>query len=326
MMDHTEIVKLTVLEMVYPPLSNQEAVWIQDVPEVEELLRQSDFYMIAGRAEARFTHFPVTNVEGQLTFDFNIGNDFTDQVTVYPELLPAVVDADPDVIDLELGEKIIRVLGGSETDDDLTLLDWFTTEKLLMDRSRGVPGIEGLDRFLEASTYELLYVGIAKVGDTFDRLIAHGHKARMDLLANEPQRLPGASVTDEIYLFMFRIDPLVIRTFGSEEVFDETTFQNNFVDHKRIVADVEKAYVSLLKPEYNKVLFKNYPRGADGLFGSDFLRYGYVIRENLVFNTPHGAIRGGVDAISGMISNAADGIYIEGDSVVLMRGDEDYGK
>ena len=38
--------KLSLLETVYPPISNQEAVWLQNDPEVEALLRQSDFYMI----------------------------------------------------------------------------------------------------------------------------------------------------------------------------------------------------------------------------------------------------------------------------------------
>ncbi|MGY4501215.1 hypothetical protein ACVWYH_005146 [Bradyrhizobium sp. GM24.11] len=46
--------KLTVIETVYPPISNQEAVWMQSDPAVEALLRQSDFYMIAARAEARY--------------------------------------------------------------------------------------------------------------------------------------------------------------------------------------------------------------------------------------------------------------------------------
>jgi hypothetical protein len=36
------------------------------------------------------------------------------------------------------------------------------------------------------------YVGIARKSDTFDRLFKRGHKAHIDILANEPQRYPGA--------------------------------------------------------------------------------------------------------------------------------------
>jgi hypothetical protein len=57
----------------------------------------------------------------------------------------------------------------AEADDDV--VDWFTTERLLWARQQGMPGISGLNNCIEALTYELLYVGIAKAGDSFDRLI-----------------------------------------------------------------------------------------------------------------------------------------------------------
>jgi hypothetical protein len=44
--------KLTFLKTVYPPISNQEAVWLQTDPEVEALLRRSDFYMLRPRRGA----------------------------------------------------------------------------------------------------------------------------------------------------------------------------------------------------------------------------------------------------------------------------------
>ena len=43
------------LDLVYPPISNQEAVWLERDPEVQEELRASNFYMIAARPEAKFT-------------------------------------------------------------------------------------------------------------------------------------------------------------------------------------------------------------------------------------------------------------------------------
>jgi hypothetical protein len=42
------------LDLMYPPISNQEAVWLERDPEVQEELRASNFYMIAGRPEAKF--------------------------------------------------------------------------------------------------------------------------------------------------------------------------------------------------------------------------------------------------------------------------------
>lgn len=70
-------VKVSTLTLVYPPMSNQETVWMQSNEAAEAILRQSDFYMIDGRAEARFENFqPIPN--DVLTFDFKVGDTFSD--------------------------------------------------------------------------------------------------------------------------------------------------------------------------------------------------------------------------------------------------------
>src|ERR1700732_1501424 len=58
------------LDLVYPPISNQEAVWLERIPEVQEELRASDFYMIAARREAKFTDIEID--EETHTARFNV--------------------------------------------------------------------------------------------------------------------------------------------------------------------------------------------------------------------------------------------------------------
>ncbi len=193
---------------------------------------------------------------------------------------------------------------------------WFTTEKLLLDRSRSAPGIRGLDRHSELAVYDLLYVGIARTGDSLDRLIAKGHHARTEILANEPQRYPGARVSDETYLFLFRANSLVMQTFEPEHEFADDDFEDK-LNRKQVVADAEKAFVSLLKPGYNKVQFAQYP------YGAGFARYGYPINEDVTFNTPHGRVRGAHDPL-GFISNRADFIFVNGDEVRLYISGVDF--
>lgn len=315
--------KVTFLETVYPPISNQEAVWLQNDPQVEALLRQSDFYMIGGRAEAKYLNLVIDPETYVITFDFAIGDDFRDPVEIHIRDLPAVEESDAESYWIEAGDKNIRVWDGPIGEPGSDVLEWFTTEKLIWDRSRGRAGIERFDRYREAATYDLLYVGIAKVGDSFDRLISNGHKARMEILGNEPQRYPGARVTDEIYLFLFNVQPLIMTTFEPEHDFENEDFSGAY-DQKRIVADAEKAFVSLLKPEYNVVKFASYPKGADGLYGSDFVRYGYAICEAFSFNTAHGRIRGSRDADTGFITNDADSIFVEGSTVKLFVSGVDF--
>ena len=315
--------KVTFLETVYPPISNQEAVWLQNDSEVEALLRQSDFYMIGGRAEAKYLNLAIDPDACVITFDFVIGDDFRDPVEIRIRDLPAVEELEAESFWIETGDKSIRVWDGPIGEPGSSVLEWFTTEKLIWDRSRGRAGIDRFYRSREAATYDLLYVGIAKVGDSFDRLISNGHKARMEILGNEPQRYPGARVTDEIYLFLFNVQPLIMTTFELEHDFENEDFSGAY-DKKRIVADAEKAFVSLLKPEYNVVKFASYPKGADGLYGSDFVRYGYAICEAASFNTAHGRIRGSRDATTGFITNDADSIFVEGNTVKLFVSGVDF--
>jgi hypothetical protein len=264
--------KISMLELVYPPMSNQEAVWFKDDPEVEPLLRESDFYVIGGRPEAKFSDFEKHDDEWVLRFKMTVEGGPSDDVRLDIKELPGVSDADPDNLWIELGPKFIRIWDGPEKQEGSNILAWFTTEKLLLDRSHNVPGIRGLDRHSELAVYDLLYVGIARTGDSFDRLIAKGHHARTEILANEPQRYPGARVSDETYLFLFRVNSLVMQTFEPEHDFTDDDFKDK-LNRKQIVADAEKAFVSLLKPGYNKVQFSQYPKGTDGLYGAGFARY-----------------------------------------------------
>lgn len=314
--------KVTALRTVYPPISNAHATVLQKDPEVEALLRTSDFYMIGGRAAAKMSDFETDVKKGKLRCSFAIGDGPSHPVAFNIHELPGVKRAGPS-LEIEIdqagsGFRIWDISGGKRE-----IAEWFTTEKLLWDRAHERPGIEGLEDVRVLATYDLLYVGIAKVGDSFDRLLARGHKARQEILAAEPQRYPGARVSDETFLFMFECDPLIITQFEPDHAFKESDLDGDY-EAKRITADAEKAFVSLLKPSYNVQLFPNYPKGTDGLYGSDYARYGYTIAEKMAFNTAHGSFRGGVDGATGMINNDADCIFIEGDAVQLFRSGVDF--
>lgn len=87
--------KLTSLRLVYPPISNQEAVWVEDDEDVVELLRTSDFYMIGARAEAKFSDFDADPETQTLRLKVNIGNTWADEVELALwELLP-IADGKP---------------------------------------------------------------------------------------------------------------------------------------------------------------------------------------------------------------------------------------
>lgn len=309
--------KLTVLTTVYPPISNADAVRLMRVPAVEEMLRTSDFYMIGARAQARLSNPQFDQDTNEMSFDFSIGGGPPYPVRVALQELPGVkaLKGEDFIVEFDKAGSGFKVWDEAGPKTDQEPAEWFTTEKLLWDRTRGRPGIYGLDNCRDLATYDLLYVGIAKVGDSFDRLLARGHKARQEILSSEHARAPGARPSDEIFLFMFKAEPLIMTTFDFDHEFTDEDLSGAY-DAKRIVADAEKAFVHLLDPPYNREKFINYPKGKDGLFGQGYRRYGYVIGEQMAFNTPHGRVRGGVDQF-GMISNDADAIFVEGETVAL---------
>jgi len=71
------------------------------------------------------------------------------------------------------------------------------------------------------------------------------------------------------------------------------------------------------------VKFRDYPKGLDGLYGSEYARYGYKLGETLAFNTAHGRMKGKRDT-QGHMTNDADFIFVEGDKVSLFVSGLDF--
>lgn len=296
--------KATYLELVFPPISNQEAHHFKDEP-ASEYMRESDFYMIGGKAKSRFSSIAFNEKDMEISFEIHVGDEYKSDGIIRISELDSICKLEGDTFGLSFDENSIEIV--YEKEDVAYIIDRFTPENILWFRSRNLNGILGIDNFEELFTYDLLYIGIAKVGDSYDRLIKKGHHARQAILSNEPQRYPGARVTDEVFLFLFRLEPLYVSTFGPGDEID-LDFDHQ---HKKVVADAEKAFVSLLQPNYNTVKFNQYPKGADGLYDSRLDRYSYSIGECITFNTAHGKIKGARNGELGGLLNKADFISVD---------------
>lgn len=310
-------VKLSTLNLVYPPISNRIASIGSDNERFAATISQSDFYMIGGRAKASFANLNYDANEGLVRFDIVIpgGPSSSGAIDVYK--IKRIGDDERDEFPVGVhGNDDYIIIDILSDDGDEERVAAYSPESVLMLVGRKEPGaIVGFKNYMEMSTYDLLYVGIAKKGDTFSRLIEHGHHARQKILSEEPQRFPGALVTDEIFIFPFTVDPMFINTFGADSEIEDGDLDFSY-NNKKIVADAEKAFVSLLKPPYNKQLFANYPRGADGLYGDGLNSYSYSIAEGLRFRTSWGEFDGARDFMSDF-SNDADSIIVKGDEITI---------
>ena len=178
--------------------------------------------------------------------------------------------------------------------------------------------LEGFSKHDVVCAYDLLYVGIAKEQDSYQRLIKNAHHARLRVLSEEEARKPGAHPSDEVILFLFDIEPLSMQQIAPE---DDDNFEIfNGADRKKVIADAEKAFVKLLDPSYNVVKFHSYPKGDDGLYGQGLDNYTYALNENMRFQTANSMFRGAYSEQG--FDNRQDTIMIEGDRVELLIADE----
>src|SRR5207237_3884641 len=101
------------LELVYPPISNQEAEWIKDDPEVQARLSHSNIYFIGQKPETFFL-FPKDvarriEKDGQIHFIYKSGYKKDTGYIDIDSVLQLHKLPDTVTIDIELGEKMIRI-------------------------------------------------------------------------------------------------------------------------------------------------------------------------------------------------------------------------
>lgn len=308
------------LQLVYHPVSNQEAEWLLEDKEAYDWIQRSKLYMIAHRAEITFENITVLQPQGIVKFTCHLG-DINSDVSLNVGELTNREDVDFDEIEIELGPKLIRFFDYKEGNKIEEPLEWFTTEKLLYDRWTNKRGISGLDNYKDFSSYELLYVGISKEEGSFKRLVKNAHQARIKILSNESPKTKDSRLTDELYLFFFDVVPLGIRSLDP----GDALLPNYDLKKEESIADAEKALVRLLQPKYNNVRFKDYPKGADGLYKAGLDAYSYVISESIQLSTKHARIRGEYRELAGerVLPQNADAIMISGDDVSFLEMNEE---
>lgn len=313
------------LELVYPPISNQESEWLKNDPESLDWFKRSKIYFIGQRAESKFileteesTLFNL-KLSMKINFGFKSGDKESKGSINLVKLFEyhGIPLTDFGDFDIELGDKLIRIWSTAKEDPEV--IDWFTTEKFLYDLSRKVPFFLGFENYRDFTKYHLHYIGISKKNDSFKRLVVKPHDKRLRILSNEHPQNEGSRVTDEIVLFFFDINSLEIKQFLHPTDFNEVG-QNELEDRLRIFKDAEKAFVKILDTNYNEVKFKNYPDYPDTIFNSTVERYSFAINEDIEFITDKTTIYGERDNI-GLPGALADFIFINKDdkSVELVK-------
>lgn len=309
--------KVSFLETVFPPFTNRNVKTLTDKANqnISDLLKESNFYMIAARAETSFVNFEIVPNSAKIKVDIQVNDTVVDSGIIDISKLDYLnkID-DPIIITTEQAILIDTTKKGTHAKI------WLTPDSIYWNLSRGADYLSGFQNYRTVCNYDLLYVGIAAKQDSYTRLLKKGHHVRQRILGEEDQRRAGAHVTDEIILFLYSIKPIFMKTF-SEDNYD-LGFGHGTDAQARIVADAEKAFIKLLDPQYNTQKFANYPKGEDGLFDQGMDSYSYSINEDFIFNTASSTFNG--KRGEHQFDNHQDFIHIEGEAVKLYISGKDF--
>jgi len=309
------------LELVYPPISNQEAEWLQSDLEVTEIISKSNLYFIGQKPETFFVFeddvVKKMETEQKIYFTYHSGQKKSDGYIDIRIIMNLSADSEPMNLDIELGKKLIRIWNLNNNE----VIQWFTTDKILFDKSRDNPFIGGFKDFKQFFVYNLHYVGISKKDDSFSRLVIKPHDKRLRVLSNEHPLNHGSRLTDEIVLFFFRVKSQEIKQFITDEDFEEIG-ENELGDYIRIIADAEKAFIKIMNSKYNEVKFESYPKSIDGLYNTSVAKHTYSIDEDVTFITDTNSIRGARKKL--ILDDQGDFIAISKTNVELIKIDESY--
>lgn len=279
------------LTLEYPPISNTEAYALKNDPEVRELLKKSDFYIIGMRDEAKFSFDDDKVKAAEATFlvpaSISMENGTTAEFVLDVNQLARDADlGELKTFFLAAGEKGIALFESEELEREWRPFAWFTPEKLIYERSRDASGICGFHNYADFGTYRLLYIGIAKSQSTLERLIDGAHDKRQEIISLE-RPSAGSHPSDEVILFPLSVKPnFVFKDITDPASRAQSTEQELVAQAKDLVIDAEKAIVSLFDPQYNDVKYKGFPSKAgttEGLLRHRYTAYGFELLENLTF-------------------------------------------
>ncbi len=318
------------LRLVHAPLSNQQADLLRKVKtagakRLKQRLGEAPIYMIAQRQEIFLENASFDDEAGVASFELVLGD----------KRLPGRVNVaslserygNPDAPSMRFAQRDNAIFVMDVNDKGESKIVWGGgPDLLLMEAWRRDPDVFFDGNVREFATYRLLYIGMSDNG-AYQRLINSPHHARLAILTNEWQIRAEARVSDELYFFLFEIEPLQIQMWGPEDEITDEQVQRLFapdmgLPEANLVCDVEKAFIRMLDTKYNEVKYISYPRVEGGVFDLGFDSYAYVIAEDITFEVQGQRVDGGYQY--GLpSSNEADIVMVRGDDVSLIDVSEE---
>lgn len=298
------------LELGYAPISAYTfKQLLKNDKNFPKYVANSHLYIIAQRAEITFNKFSFRNKK-EVHFELIQENNPNTVKCILPIFQEHIVSNKNEGLEINLqkrankkGIKNVPPYNGTQeiffikfdfqTKKENNRI-WFTPEKLLQNYWKGHIKVKFIGDIEKLLNYKVHYVGKATEQNICNRLSKHG--TFQDILSNEEALTYGNIPSNEIVVLLFRVKyNNTITNWGKESTNKEVTdylLNYELPDDKTVSLDAEKVLVKHLQPEYNRILFKSYPKPED-LINKDkhkVIYYGIEDPICLVYN--NGKIKG----------------------------------
>jgi len=186
-----------------------------------------------------------------------------------------------------------------ENEDEFLI--WFSPEKLLQNWWKRDIQCDIVGNYNSFLKYNVHYVGKATKQSIIKRLT--GHSTFQDILSLEAPVTEKQLPANEIVILPFAFEENIqMQSFGTDSDISslaEALRGENYPDQEKIFLDAEKALIKAMKPNYNKVLFKNYPVSKDGLYNEKYNTISYSFIDPIVLIYDEGEISGKINPMGG---------------------------
>lgn len=172
---------------------------------------------------------------------------------------------------------------------------WFSPDKLFYHHWKGNLIARFSDDYNDMLNFKIHYVGKSTEQNICERL--SDHSTFKEILTNETPLSFGNIPSNEIMLLLMRIcDNNSIVSWGKEATPEEMAdFILNYQlpSDKTISLDAEKALIKHLQPNYNKILYKSFPKNNDLVHTDYHSVLLYAFRDPISLIYSQGTMKGG---------------------------------
>ena len=279
--------------------------YLANDPEIQRLTKDSFFYLILQRPILTFENISISQTT--LNFEIHQKQNIQKLKCKLPFIQKEMFSKDDkrsleflsnnDTVWNEIGElyEIQNIKCFKVVNKDLNFIKLLTPEWIIRDHYNDNISIEIEGNILDFLNYKIHYIGTATKQKITDRLNSHSNLQK--ILSEETSIQKGDLNSLELCIMFFEIQGnsqyslLTSKDLEKERNDMVKLFQGGFADDEKMVfQDAEKAFVQYIKPEYNTIQFKSYPKKNDLLKRKGYKFITYEFTDPIKLNFKNGTM------------------------------------